>query len=66
MTFIKKYTLNISLLTIMCFAFPAFADPATYQAAWDNPNANMASGSVKPGYANLSWSTGTVLPIKDS
>ena len=64
MTFIKKYTLNISLLTIMCFAFPAFADPATYQAAWDNPNANMASGSVKPGYANLSWSTGTVLPIK--
>ncbi len=64
MTFIKKYALNISLLTIMCFAFPAFAEDATYQAAWDNPNANMAMGSSKPGYANLAWTTGTVLPIK--
>lgn len=34
------------------------------QAAWDNPNANMASGSIKPGYAQLSWEKGTVLPVK--
>ncbi len=34
------------------------------QEAWDNPNANMAAGSVKPGYAQLTWSTGAVLPIK--
>ncbi|MBO4582763.1 MAG: TrbG/VirB9 family P-type conjugative transfer protein [Alphaproteobacteria bacterium] len=34
------------------------------QAAWDNPNANMASGSLKPGYAQLAWEAGTVLPVK--
>ena len=34
------------------------------QDAWDNPNANMAAGSIKPGYAQLAWSAGTVLPIK--
>lgn len=37
---------------------------AKTQAAWENPNANMASGSTKPGYAQLSWSPGTVLPLK--
>ncbi len=58
----KTYKLNISLLAIMmCFAFPA---GAAVQTAWDNPNANMAAGSSQPGYANLTWSTGTVLPIK--
>ena len=61
MAFIKTCKINISLLTILCCAFPAFAD---FQAAWDNPNANMTSGSTKPGYANLTWATGTVLPIK--
>ena len=34
------------------------------QAAWENPSANMAAGSIKPGYAQLSWSQGTVLPLK--
>lgn len=34
------------------------------QEAWDNPTANMTAGSIKPGYAQLSWSQGTVLPIK--
>ena len=34
------------------------------QNAWNNPNANMAAGSTKPGYAQLSWSKGTVLPIR--
>ena len=63
MTFVKFCKLNISLLAVLCCAFPAFAE-AGYQMAWDNPNANMAGGSTKPGYANLTWSTGTVLPIK--
>ncbi len=61
MTFIKTCKLSVSLLAVLCCAFPAMAD---FQAAWDNPNANMAAGSTKPGYANLAWSTGTVLPIK--
>ena len=61
MAFGKTLRFSISLLTVLCCAAPAFAG---YQAAWDNPNANMTSGSTKPGYANLTWSTGTVLPIK--
>ena len=61
MTFIKCCKFNISLLAVLCCTCPAMA---VYQAAWDNPNANMAAGSLKPGYANLTWSTGTVLPIK--
>ena len=61
MTFVKTCKLSISLLAILCCVFPACAD---FQAAWDNPNANMSAGSTKPGYANLTWSTGTVLPIK--
>jgi len=60
MNLLKTCKLTISFLAICC-AMPAFAD---YQAAWDNPRANMASGSSQPGYANLTWSTGTVLPIK--
>ncbi len=63
MNFVKTCKFSISLLTVLCCAFPAHAE-ATFQAAWDNPNANMATGSTKPGYANLTWSTGTVLPIK--
>ena len=46
----------------------AFGVPADgnwgIQAAWDNPNANMAGGSLKPGYAQLAWESGTVLPLK--
>ena len=53
--------LNVSLLAIICCTGPAFAG---YQAAWDNPNANMTSGSIKPGSAQLSWEAGTVLPVK--
>lgn len=56
-----KYKLNFSLLAVICCICPAVAD---FQAAWDNPNANMASGSSQPGYASLTWSKGTVLPIK--
>jgi type IV secretory pathway VirB9-like protein len=46
-----KHKLNISLLAMLCCACPALAD---YQGA----------GSNQPGYANLVWSKGTVLPIK--
>jgi len=42
----------------------AFATDFGVQDAWDNPNANMASGSLKPGYAQLAWDAGTVLPVK--
>ncbi len=34
------------------------------QEAWDYPEANMAAGSSKPGFAQLTWSAGTVLPVK--
>ena len=61
MSLINTLKLNVSILAVMCCMVPAFAD---FQAAWDNPNVNMAAGSSKPGYANLTWSTGTVLPIK--
>ncbi len=37
---------------------------AAIQKAWENPNANMAAGSSKPGYAQLSWAPGSVLPLK--
>lgn len=66
MSFSKAFKLNVSLLCIgmLCFAAPAFAEDYGIQEAWDNPNANMASGSSKPGYAQLSWTKGSVLPIK--
>ena len=57
---------NISLIGALCVGvvFNAHATNYGVQAAWDNPNANMTSGSIKPGYAQLSWDAGTVLPIK--
>ena len=63
MTFSKTIKLNISVLCLACVcAMPMSAFSA--QSAWNNPSANMASGSTKPGYAQLSWSKGSVLPIK--
>ncbi len=63
MTLLNATKLNISVICMMAvFMMPAMS--AGIQAAWDNPTANMASGSIKPGYAQLAWSTGTVLPIK--
>ncbi len=62
MTFSNALRLNISLLCLgMICCVPA---RAAIQEAWDNPTANMAAGSVKPGYAQLAWSDGNVLPIK--
>ena len=61
--FLNTIKLNISILCLACVcAMPVSVFAA--QTAWNNPNANMAAGSTKPGYAQLSWSKGTVLPIR--
>ncbi|MBO4480541.1 MAG: TrbG/VirB9 family P-type conjugative transfer protein [Alphaproteobacteria bacterium] len=65
MTLLKS--LKISAIGVMCTMILANVHAASnygIQSAWDNPNANMASGSIKPGYTQLAWETGTVLPIK--
>ena len=68
MTFSKAIKLNVSIFCIvaLCALYNTNASATSYgvQSAWDNPNANMASGSTKPGYAQLSWSKGSVLPVK--
>lgn len=62
MTFSKALKLNISVICLgLMFATPAISG---IQSAWDNPNANMTSGSIKPGYAQLTWSEGSTLPVK--
>ena len=61
--FSKLIKLNISVLCLTCVCAMPMATNAA-QTAWNNPNANMAAGSTKPGYAQLSWSKGTVLPIR--
>ncbi len=67
MTFWNTAKLNVSVICMamacMC-GTNAFATMYGVQSAWDNPSANMAAGSTKPGYAQLAWSKGTVLPIK--
>jgi hypothetical protein len=45
---------------ILLIAGPARAA----QTAWNNPNVNMAAGSVRPGHAQLHWAPGTTLPIR--
>ncbi|HNY25617.1 MAG TPA: TrbG/VirB9 family P-type conjugative transfer protein [Alphaproteobacteria bacterium] len=50
------------ILALVCLQSSSFAEGV--QDAWDNPNANMASGSTKPGYAQLTWTAGSVLPVK--
>ena len=65
MTFAKAIKLNVSMLcmgVVLGAVAPGCA--RAYQAAWDNPNANMTAGSIKPGYAQLSWSKGSTLPLK--
>lgn len=69
MTFSKAVKLNVSIfcLGVLCvLGAPAPVAAAEYgvQSAWDNPTANMAAGSIKPGYAQLSWGPGSVLPVK--
>lgn len=65
MTFAKFLKLNISVFCLTgILTLPAYAEVYGVQNAWDNPTANMAAGSIKPGYAQLAWSSGAVLPIK--
>ena len=52
------------LICMIALSSVGVAYGAGIQRAWENPNANMASGSIKPGYAQLAWSKGTVLPLK--
>ena len=61
--------LNISifcffLVCSVCISGNAIATNYGVQDAWNNPSANMTAGSMKPGYAQLTWSKGTVLPVK--
>lgn len=62
MMFLKFAKFNVSVVCIMAFA--TMAPAVAYQNAWDNPEQNMATGSSKPGYAQLNWSAGSVLPLK--
>ncbi len=65
MTLGKFWKLNASVLCLAMVLGASFVENAcAYTNPWDNPNANMASGSVKPGYAQLSWAKGNVLPLK--
>lgn len=65
MTFAKAIKLNVSLICVgMALGLVNINSALAYQAAWDNPNANMTAGSIKPGYAQLSWSKGSTLPLK--
>ncbi len=65
MIFAKTLKLNVSLLCVgAILGLMNINSAVAYQAAWDNPNANMTAGSIKPGYAQLSWSKGSTLPLK--
>ena len=65
MTFVKNLKLSVSILCVLgLFSSPAYSEDYGIQEAWDNPEANMTAGSLKPGYAQLAWSAGTTLPLK--
>lgn len=66
MTFVKKFKFNVSVFCLMgLISLPGYCvEGYGIQEAWENPNANMAAGSIKPGYAQLAWSPGGILPIK--
>lgn len=66
MTFAKALKLNVSVLCLAMACSGAMGAATNYgvQSAWDNPTANMAAGSLKPGYAQLTWTKGSVLPVK--
>ncbi|MDR0741199.1 MAG: TrbG/VirB9 family P-type conjugative transfer protein [Rickettsiales bacterium] len=67
MTLAKSSKLKIPafcMIALTAFAMLNASAAQGAQDAWDNPDANMASGSLKPGYAQLTWSPGNVLPIK--
>ncbi|MCL2331476.1 MAG: TrbG/VirB9 family P-type conjugative transfer protein [Proteobacteria bacterium] len=61
----RKITAICYLLAAGCiFGHAENATAAGIQSAWDYPDANMAAGSAKPGFAQLTWTPGAVLPIK--
>ena len=60
MTFSKVIKLNISILCLACIC----AIPNVAFSAQTAQNAHMMSGNTKAGYAQVSWSKGTVLPVK--
>lgn len=66
MTFSNAIKINVSVICLALLCGGAMGAGTNYgvQTAWDNPTANMAAGSVKPGYAQLTWSKGNVLPVK--
>ena len=64
MTFANLLKLNVSVLCIAMLCANASALEYGIQSAWDNPTANMADGSLKPGYAQLTWTKGSMLPVK--
>ena len=65
MSFVKILKINMSVFCLASLlALPAYAEDYGIQSAWDNPTANMTTGSSKPGYAQLTWAPGNVLPIK--
>ncbi|MCL2881154.1 MAG: hypothetical protein FWF29_13000, partial [Treponema sp.] len=53
----KKLFVLCALFSVLC-APVARADDFGVQDAWDNPEANMSAGSIKPGFAQLTWSPG--------
>lgn len=65
MMLVKVCKLNVSVFCIAAvLGMAVMSDACAYTNPWDNPNANMSSGSIKPGYAQLSWSKGSTLPLK--
>ncbi|MBD5391187.1 TrbG/VirB9 family P-type conjugative transfer protein [bacterium] len=62
MKFAKAIKLNVSVLSICAVALGTM--PALAVSGWDYPNANMTAGSSKPGFAQIPWSPGTVIPLK--
>lgn len=60
----KLFKLNVSVIC-MAVVLGGLTNGSAYAVSpWDNPSANMTMGSSKPGYAQLSWAKGTVLPLK--
>jgi len=65
MKFLESFRLTVSIFGLAgLFVMPMTLFAKGVQDAWDNPQANMAAGSIKPGYAQLTWTPGSVLPIK--
>ena len=58
--FSKSIKLNFSILCLVCIC----TMPTVAFSALNASNAHAISGATKAGYAQLSWSKGTVLPVK--